>query len=289
VLQQLRYVIFLLTFISIAHVTFDAWYMRVTMKKLKNHSFLFSQPRICTLLDISINMFFCSFKGHIKLFYSIHVLNLCKNKKITNFYPMVKSMDAEEARVQLLEQGFTNELIEEALKNTSSTNLEILLDYIEERLSKMESCDERSVLETKEDRERKKKLEELKKQKELRRQERLHLKKLRDQIKADRIELEQEKKKEREQENVEKSVEVKPIVGPDECIITVLNLENGESFDVIMKKNECVSTLLREIEGKVKLADPEIFCGDDLIEEDKKSLDEHGFHPFVTLIVKNAE
>ncbi|ELA47163.1 hypothetical protein VCUG_01352 [Vavraia culicis subsp. floridensis] len=202
---------------------------------------------------------------------------------------MVQNVQADEVRVQLQKQGFSNELIEEALENTASVDLEILLDYIEEKMCKMDNRDERNVLETKEDRERKKKLEELKRQKELRQQERLHLKKLRDQIKADRIELEQEKKKEREQDGVEKTVEMKPVVGPDECSITVFNLENGESFDVIMKKDESVSNLLREIEGKVGLADPEIFLGDDLVEDDRKSLDEHGLYPFATLIIKNAE
>lgn len=205
---------------------------------------------------------------------------------------MVKSQQREAVRGQLLEQGFNRELVEEALEKTSSVDLEILLEYIDDKMihNKDNSINEPSNISTssKGEKERKKKMDELAKQKQARKQEQLHLRKLRDQIKADRMELEQEKLKE-QSKNPVKTVEVKETVGPDDCSITVMNLENGENLLIVSKKGEEISILLKRIEELVAIADIEVFNGEDLVEDDRKSLEEHGFFPFVTLMVKCAE
>lgn len=199
---------------------------------------------------------------------------------------MPKHSQKEYVRNQLLEQGLSGDLIDEALKNTGSNDLEILLEYIEERQIKKES-----EIEHNDERERKKKLAIIEEQKRKKMQDMIHKKKLLEQIAADRIEMINERKREIrsicEEAGAEKTVKIEP--GENECDINILNLETGDSFNVVLKKTESILLLLQKIEELTGYKEPEIFDGDELIEDDRRSLEEHGFHPFVNLIVKQPE
>lgn len=189
-------------------------------------------------------------------------------------------------RKELLDQGISNELINEALTNTGSLDLEILIEYIEEKAD-----DDLKMRKQKEDRERNRKKREIEETRQKKIQDRLHKKKVLDQIKADRKETMQERLREIAQitkkDDIQNTKEIS--AAPDECEISINNLENGSFFRIFLKRTESILKLFIEVEKLTGIKDLEIFDGEELIEDDRRTLDEHGFFPFANLIVKLPE
>lgn len=199
---------------------------------------------------------------------------------------MAKNSQKEYVTHQLLEQGLSHALIEEAMRNTGSHDLDIVLEYIEERRNKTEQ-----EIESKEERERKRKMKEFKERERIIREEKIHKEKLLEKIRADREEAIRERKKEikamNEESFSEKTVKVEP--SANDCEIKVLDIENGLLYDFVFDKDVSIVVLLQAIEKETGLKDIELFDGDELIEDDRRTLKEHGFHPFASLVVKHPE
>jgi len=58
---------------------------------------------------------------------------------------------------------------------------------------------------------------------------------------------------------------------------------------IFLKRTESILKLFIEVEKLTGIKDLEIFDGEELIEDDRRTLDEHGFFPFANLIVKLPE
>lgn len=199
---------------------------------------------------------------------------------------MARNSQKEYVKDQLLEQGLSLSLIDEAMKNTGSYDLDIVLEYIEERRNKTEQ-----EIESREEKEKKKKLKEFKERGKIIREEKILKQKLLEKIRADREEAIKERKREilaiTEDSQTEKSVKIEP--SANECEIKVLDIEKGLSYEFVFDQDASILVLLKAIEKETGVKDPEIFDGDELIEDDRRTLKEHGFYPFASLVAKHPE
>ncbi|KRH92156.1 hypothetical protein M153_10711000278 [Pseudoloma neurophilia] len=199
---------------------------------------------------------------------------------------MARNTQKEYVKTELLEQGIPLATIEDAMKKTESIDLDVLLQYIDERRFKKEQ-----EIESREEREKRRKIAELEEKKRRMKQDIIYKKQILDKIAADREEALKERKRELEAMNEEtvseKSVKILPKA--NECDIQVFDLETGRNYNFVLDKNLSIMDLFQEIEKESGLKDFEVLEGDLLIEDDRRTLDEHGFFPYATLTVKLPE
>ncbi|KAG0442289.1 hypothetical protein DMUE_0383 [Dictyocoela muelleri] len=194
--------------------------------------------------------------------------------------------EKEETFKILKEQGFTEEIINSAIEQSGSTNIETVLLYIEKiqelenknkiRLKEREEAIKRNKKENEE------KLRIIQEQRENKLRDELYLNKLREQIKCDM-----------EERNLtyinESTKEIKGTVrvSENECRIKVRKMWDGKSLFIYLDKNQTVSKLFELIKERLNeknllfyqtLSQSQIF-------ETDETLENSGYFPSATIVV----